>query len=152
MQARTVTGGGVAGRAMAGIAAGLLALLATLAAARAQPQADGPKPSDLQMPAPRPLGPAPRRPAAAPQAASPQATPRPPLAPATTAGEDPAAAAAGDAMLPPALRDIRDAQPPNPELIARQAGLRLRRGQPVDLRGTGRPPSAAEFGELLAPR
>ncbi|MCO6417579.1 hypothetical protein JYK14_15625 [Siccirubricoccus sp. KC 17139] len=129
--------------------AGCLAVVAAALAlgavpVRAQYGSDGPKPSDLRMPAPTPPAPAPRRPAA--PAAPPQAA-----APAATA-EDPAAAAAGDAMLPPALRNIRDAQPADPELVAGQAGLRLRRSQPVDLRGTGRPPSAAEFGDLLAPR
>jgi hypothetical protein len=82
--------------------------------------------------------------------------PPPPAAPLPTAlapgaAEDPVVAATGDRMLPPHLRGLRDAQPPEPEQVARRAGLRPRSSRPTDLRNTGTPPSAAEFGALLAP-
>jgi hypothetical protein len=128
------------------LAAALLA-----APAWAQYGADGPKPGSYQ-----PVAPAMPR-AVAPRPAVPQFAPPPAMAPLPTAqnpgaaAEDPAVAATGDRMLPPELRNLRDAQPADPELVARRAGLRPRTGRPTDLRNTGTPPSAAEFGALLAP-
>jgi hypothetical protein len=136
----------VARRGLA-IAGGSMLAAALLAApALAQFGPDGPKPGTYRPPVP-----------AAPRPVAPRVVVPPPAAPLPTAlppgpvAEDPLVAATGDRMLPPQLRGLRDTQPPEPEQVARRAGLRPRTSQPTDLRNTGTPPSAAEFGALLAP-
>ncbi|GGC40093.1 hypothetical protein GCM10011504_18130 [Siccirubricoccus deserti] len=129
------------------IAGGAMLAAALLSApALAQFGADGPKPG-----AARPAVPAAPRPVAPRAVPPPPAAPQPTAQPPGAAAEDPLVAATGDRMLPPQLRGLRDTQPPEPELVARRAGLRLRTSRPTDLRNTGTPPSAAEFGALLAP-
>jgi hypothetical protein len=91
-------------------------------------------------------------PALAQDGIKPGAVPRsiaPPAA-AAPAGEDPVVAAAGNAALPPALRDLRDQVPPDPAGLARSMGLRAPSGPATDLRN--RTPSSREIVDALAPR
>jgi hypothetical protein len=81
----------------------------------------------------------------------PGSAPRPVTPPvAAPTGEDPVAAAAGNAALPPALRDLRDQMPPDPAGLARSMGLRAPSGPATDLRN--RTPSSREIVDALAPR
>lgn len=102
----------------------------------------------------KPGTPAPARPGVPAATAAPEPFPAAPPAAFGSQGfqEDPRVAATGDRMLPPNLRDLRDTVPANALQVARQAGLRPRRVQPVDLRTRNTAPSPQEFGELLSPR
>jgi hypothetical protein len=138
-------------RGLAAAGGSMLAAALFALPALAQYGADGPKPGEYRPPvpaAPRPVAP---RPVPPPSAAPLPAAQPPGPAAVAPAAEDPLVAATGDRMLPPQLRGLRDGLPPEPLQVARRAGLRPRSSRPADLRNTGTPPSAAEFGALLAP-
>jgi hypothetical protein len=143
--------GGRPSRLALAVLAGIgLTLLAPWPEARAQKGFEAPPPAPAAAPRPAP------RPATPAQPAAPAVpAPAPALgASAPTPGgtrEAPQAAALGNRIAPPAVRDLRDTVPPDPLGVARRAGLRPRTSRPTDLRTRNTPPSAQEFGDALAP-